>query len=124
MQQVIRLANFDPLPQTRLSVILAGRNEGMAKLDPKLLELAELRIEVDPWEPGDTEHYVAASLAQAGRQSPVFDEPAVARLHELSHGIPRRVSQLADLSLLAGAGANLQHIDVGIVDSVCQELAM
>jgi type II secretory pathway predicted ATPase ExeA len=124
LQQVLRLANFDPLPETRLSVILAGRNDGMAKLDPNLLELAELRIEVEPWEPSDTEHYVETSLAQVGRQSPVFDEPAVARLHELSHGIPRRVSQLADLSLLAGAGANLQHIDVGTVNSVCQELAM
>lgn len=124
LQQVTRLANFDPLPQTRLSLIAAGRSEGMMRLDPKLLELADLRIEVEPWESADTQHFVAASLAQAGRNSPVFAEPAVARLHELSHGIPRRVSQLADLSLLAGAGANLQQIDAAVVDSVCQELAM
>jgi hypothetical protein len=30
---------------------------------------------------------------------------------------------LADLALVAGAGANLQQIDAGVVESVYQELA-
>ncbi len=123
MQNVLRLVNFDPLPESRLTVVLAGRNEGMARLDPRLLDLAELRIEVEPWEPSDTGGYVSTVLAQAGRNAPVFAEPAVARLHELSHGVPRRVSQLADLALVAGAGANLQQIDANVVESVYQELA-
>jgi general secretion pathway protein A len=123
LQNVMRLVNFDPSPETRLTVVLAGRNEGMAHLDPRLLDLAELRIEVEPWEPADTGSYVSTLLAQAGRQTPVFAEPAVARLHELSHGVPRRISQLADLALVAGAGANLQQIDAGVVESVYQELA-
>ena len=67
------------------------------------VEMAELRIDVAPWEESDTEDYLRHSLARAGRENPVFDEPAVRRLHELTHGIPRRVSQLANLALLAGA---------------------
>jgi general secretion pathway protein A len=123
LQHVTRLACFDPSPETRLCIVLAGRNEGMSKLGERLLDLADLRIDVEAWEPNDTGSFVTTLLAQAGRQSPVFAEPAVARLHELSHGIPRRISQLADLALLAGAGASLQQIDAGVVDSVCQELA-
>ena len=123
LQHVTRLASFDPTPEARLTIVLAGRNEGMARLCPRLLDLADLRIDLDPWEPADTENFVATLMAQAGQRSPVFAEPAVARLHELAHGIPRRVSQLADLALLAGAGANLQQIDAEVVDSVCQELA-
>ena len=123
LQQVTRLAAFDPSPDGRLTIVLAGRNEGMAKLCPRLLDLADLRIDLEPWEPADTENFVATLMAQAGQRSPVFAEPAVARLHELSHGIPRRVSQLADLALLAGAGANLQQIDAEVVESVCRELA-
>jgi type II secretory pathway predicted ATPase ExeA len=48
----------------------------------------------------------------------------VDRLHELAHGIPRRVSQLADLALLAGAGRNLDQIDAEVVETVYQELGV
>ena len=92
----------------------------MGRLGDHLLDLAELRIDIEPWEPADTEDYLSHSLAQAGCQTPVFDEPAVARLHELSRGIPRRVTQLADLALVAGAGRELRQIDAEVVESVYQ----
>ena len=117
------MARFDLSPQTHLTLVLAGRNEGIAKLDERLLDLAELRIDVEPWKPADTGEFVSTLLAQAGRRSPVFAEPAVTRLHELSTGIPRRVSHLADLTLLAGAGQKLEQIDAGVVEGVYRELA-
>ncbi len=120
--QVARLARCQAAPELRLTLVLAGRPEGMRKLDPHLLDLVELRIEVEPWEPADTQQFLISSLARAGRKAPVFAEPAVTKLHELTHGIPRRVSQLADLALLAGAGQNLQHIDAGLVEAAYQEL--
>ena len=122
LRHVTRLACFDLSPETRLSIVLAGRKEAAATLDDRLLDLAELRIDLEPWEPTDTENCVTTLLAQAGRQSPVFAEPAVARLHTLAHGIPRRVSQLADLALVAGAGQELQQIDVEVVEGVFEEL--
>ena len=54
----------------------------------------------------------------------IFAEPAVARLHELSHGIPRRITQLADLSLVAGAGERLAEIDADVVEAVYHELGV
>jgi general secretion pathway protein A len=122
LQHVTRLACTDLSPETRLSVVLSGRKEVLAKLGDRLLDLAELRIDLEPWEAADTEKCVTTLLAQAGRRSPVFAEPAVTRLHELSHGIPRRVSQLADLALLAGAGQELQQIDADVVEGVFEEL--
>jgi type II secretory pathway predicted ATPase ExeA len=122
LQHVARLARFDPSPEMRLSLVLASRNEGIAKLGESLCELVDLRIEVEPWEPADTEEFLHLRLSQAGRQSPVFAKGAVARLHELSHGIPRRVSRLADLALLAGAGQHLHQIDADVVEEVYQEL--
>jgi type II secretory pathway predicted ATPase ExeA len=124
LQHVARLARFDPSPEMRLTLVLASRNEGMLKLGEPLRELVDLRIEVEPWEAADTEEFLHVRLAQAGRQSPVFAEAAVTRLHELSHGIPRHVSRLADLALLAGAGQQLQQIDAGVVEEVCKELAV
>jgi general secretion pathway protein A len=124
LQHVSRLARLEPSPEMRLTIVLAGRNEGMAKLGESLLGLSELRVELEPWQPSDTQQYVKTLLSQAGRQKPVFAQRAVDRLHELAHGIPRRVSQLADLALLAGAGQNLEQIDAGVVEEAYQELGV
>ena len=124
LAQVTRLAQFDPSPESRLTLVLAGDRERLGRIGQQLLELTELRIDVEPWEQADTEDFLNCSLARAGCQSPVSADPAVARLHELSHGIPRRITQLADLSLLAGAGRNLEQIDTDVVESVCQELGV
>jgi type II secretory pathway predicted ATPase ExeA len=121
---VARLARHDLTPESRLTIILAGRRERIARLGEPLLDLAELRIDVEPWEQADTESYIEASLARAGRHEPVFDPKAVARLQELTGGVPRRVSRLADLALLAGAGRDLQQIDAEVVEAVHQELGV
>jgi general secretion pathway protein A len=122
--QLARLAQHDPSPEARLTLVLTGRYDRMGRLGDRLLDLAELRIDVAAWQESETADYLRRSLAEAGRESPVFDEPAVAKLHELSHGIPRRVSQLADLALVAGAGRQLDQIDAQVVESVYQELGV
>jgi len=124
LQQVTRLTQHDLSPETRLTIVLAGRPDRTAQLGDRLLDLAELRIDVEPWAESDTAEFLETSLTQAGSKTAVFAEPAVARLHELSQGIPRRISQLADLSLVAGAGAELREIDADTVESVCRELGV
>lgn len=124
LDQVTRLAQYDPSPASRLTMVLAGQRERMGRIGHELLDLAELRIDLDPWEQPDTEAFLSSSLAQAGRESSVFADPAVARLHELSQGIPRRVSQLADLALLAAAGEDLEQVGADVVESVYHELGV
>lgn len=124
LTQVTRLAKSDPRPDSRLTIVLAGQPSRLNRLPVALLELAELRIDLEAWEPGDTARFIETSLAKAGRSAPAFGEPAVARLHELAGGIPRRVSQLADLALVAGAGHRLSSIDAQTVESVCRELGV
>ncbi len=121
---VARLVKSDPSAPSRLTVVLAGQEQRVRRLDRDLLEMTELRIDLGRWERGDTEDYVQTALAQAGRAAAAFDPPALARLHELSRGIPRRAAQLADLSLVAGAGQDLGQIDAGTVESVSQELGV
>jgi general secretion pathway protein A len=105
-------------------LVLAGHRERMSRIGRGLLELAELRIDIDPWEAGDTAGYVRHALEQAGCQTELFTASALERLHEIAQGVPRRVSQLADLALLAGAGQNLPQIDANVVDSVYHELGL
>lgn len=124
LDQVLRLVQHENSPEARLTLVLAGRPERLGRIGSRLLELAELRIDVAEFEQSDTADFVRHSLAEAGREAEIFDPAALERLHALAHGVPRRVSQLADLALLAGAGENLPSIDAGMVDSVYHELGV
>ena len=124
MTQLTRLAQFDMAAQSRLTIVLSSRRERAGTLGDGLLDLVDLRIELEPWEQTETEQYLQASLAQAGCATPVFIPPAVVRLHQLAGGIPRRVRELADLSLLAGASDGLQQIDADVVESVHAQLSV
>jgi len=124
LTQVTRLAKSESGPDSRLTMVLTGQPARMGRLGTGLLELADLRIDVEAWEPADTAQFIESSLRKAGRSTPVFGEPAVARLHQLARGIPRRISQLSDLAMVAGVGRNLASIDAETVDSACRELGV
>jgi len=122
--QIARLAQWDRWSDLALTIVLAGRHDQMGRLGGAVLELSELRIDLEPWEPADTEQYLRQSLSQVGGSDEIFAPPAVAKIHELSGGIPRRISQLADLALVAGAGQKLQQIDADVVESVFHEFCL
>ena len=122
--QLVWLAQLDTSRDARLTIVLAAQPERLYKLDTRLLELADLRIDLEGWDADDTAAFVKQSLAKAGRTTPIFSEAALVRLHQLTGGVPRRIKQLADLALLAGAGGNMAQIEPSTIDSVYQELGV
>lgn len=124
LTQVARIAKYDLVPNSRLTLVLAGQANRIASIGEALLDLAELRIDVPAWEPGDTEGFLHRSLEQAGGHGTVIGHEAAQRMHELAGGSPRRVRQLADLALLAAAGNNLEVVDVNTVDAACEQLGV
>lgn len=121
---VSRLAHTEELPGLRLSLVIAGREHQRAQLSRDLLQVVDLRIDLSPWTDAETTQYTQQALLRAGSSQPIFTESGLARLYELSHGIPRRVNQLAELALLAGAGQELDSIDAETVESVFLELSV
>lgn len=123
LAHVLRLVQFQHTTAAALTVVLAADVEEYSNLGSRLLDLVELRIDVEPWERDVTAAYVTEALERAGAGGrAIFSEAAVLRLHEVSGGIPRRISQLADLALLAGAGQELTQIDAATIDLVHTEL--
>jgi general secretion pathway protein A len=110
------------LPDVDLTVVAAASDDGLSGLG-RLVDHADLRVELACWSVDDTRNYLSASLASAGRQQTVFAERAVQRLFQLSGGLPRRVGQLAQLALIAGAGQSLTQIDEQTVLAVHDELS-
>lgn len=123
LDHLVRLIQSDRGMPMALVLVLAAPANKISHIGPRLLELAELRIDLEPWEEPDTGGYLMSALAQSGRKSPLFTDSAVLRLHALTGGIPRRVNQLAALALVAGAALQLSKIDADTIDAVYHELA-
>jgi type II secretory pathway predicted ATPase ExeA len=124
LEQVVRLAQHDARHPALMTIVLAAAAHRPARLGRRILALADLRIELEPWSPEDTAQFISDALQQCGREEPIFDGHAVLRVHQLAHGVPRQICQLADLCLLAGAAQGLHSIDEATVETVSQELGV
>jgi len=107
-----------------LTVVGTARAETARKIGSRLLDLVALRIDLATWNETETNDYLASTLSSAGRQQPAFNEAATRRLFELSGGAPRKVNQLAQLALLAGASQKLNQVDEATIEAVQEELSV
>jgi type II secretory pathway predicted ATPase ExeA len=129
---VNRLAQHDPSPEARLTIVLACDERRTARLGESLLGRCGLRVDIEPWDRDDTLDFLEHAIAQLqqedgaenGRHADIFSETAIDKLHELSGGIPRRISQLARWAMLAGAGLGLGEIDEETVVAAAEELGV
>lgn len=119
-----RLAQSDSAADAPLTIVVSADYDCAEHVGAALLDLVELRVDLARWDANETAEFLAASLAAADAQQQIFSDEAVQQLHRLSGGIPRRVAQLADLALLAGAGGGLKQVDAETVQSACDELAV
>lgn len=119
-----RLSILDSTAEARLALILAAKPGTVGRVGRRLLEAADLKIELDRWSEEDSLQFLDMAIKRAGRQTPLFTRAALERLHYLAEGVPRRLKQLADLSLLAGAGQELPSIDADTIDTVFHELGV
>jgi general secretion pathway protein A len=124
LAQVARLAEVDLSPRPGLTIVLAARPERTGRLGGRILELAELKIELDPWSEGETQKYLSQRVPEHAGSPPSFAPQAASRLHALAHGVPRRISQLANLALVAAAGQGLDSVDPDLVEGVYRELGL
>ena len=83
---------------------------------------AELQIDLPCWEISQTSEFLGWSLTRVGRKEPVFTDQAVELIQQFSGGIARKIVQIADLSLVAGAVSQSNCVDFDCVEQVAQEL--
>ncbi len=134
LTQFVRLARLDPSPfpspnwggvrgGARWTIVLAAEPAQAVHWNETLRGLVDLRIDLPAWDLQETIGYVQTALVDAGRIEPLFEDDALALVHELTQGIPRQIARLADFALLAGAAAELETIDRSTVDAAHDEIA-
>ena len=112
------------LADAPLTMVASARPETAGRIGTGVLSHAALRIELALWTNTETDEYLSRSLAAPKRQQPIFDAAATQQLFALSGGAPRRVRQLAELALVAGASQELAQIDEQTVCAVHEELSV
>lgn len=123
MRPLGRLLRLDTEPDARWTVVLATDPDKLHRLDEAVLHAIDLRVDLYRWSLDDTIGYLQDALVDAGRLTPVFDEAAIHRLHELTSGAPRHVVRLADFALVAGAGTGVDEIDASLIDQAFEEIS-
>jgi general secretion pathway protein A len=115
LTQLVRLAQLPASCVGSLTIVLATNPTQASRLGSRLIELVELRVDLEPWDCQDTTGYLQMALVAAGAERPIFDDPALDEIHRLSGGVPRQVNRLADYALVAGSSAGLELIDAATV---------
>src|SRR5690606_16992160 len=77
LTQVARLAQSEMASQGKLHLLLAAGTTQVHRLGARLLDLVDLRVDLEAWEQEDTVGYLQHTLVAAGRERPVFDEQAL-----------------------------------------------
>lgn len=123
---MIRLMlNLRESDNIEFSVILCGRPEllGLVETSAGLGQRIAVRAGLDPLNAKETAEYIAARMRSAGGTGREFTPAAAHRLWQLSQGVPRRLNQLCDLTLLVGYADALQLIGAVEVDAAAEELS-
>jgi general secretion pathway protein A len=121
------LTNLAADDRPLLGLVLFGQPELRERLHARGGEAFAQRVgvayHVGALDLEETGAYLAHRLSVAGRSSPLFEPVAVAAIHRLSGGVPRRINQLAGNALLEGFGRDVATIGADVVEAAAADLA-
>jgi general secretion pathway protein A len=126
LEQVRVLADVDTAEHV-LQVVLVGEPRlGGTLKRPELRQLAQrisVRCELQPLTADEVAGYVTHRLSVAGRNPRVeFARRAIARVYELSGGVPRLINLLCDRALAMGCSSGAAVIGRDLIDAAAQDL--
>ncbi len=127
LEQLRLLTNLETAERKLLQIILIGQPELRDMLArPDLEQLSQrviARYHLDALSAEETPAYIRHRLAVAGPNAALpFDAEALAALHRLSGGVPRRINLLADRALLGAYGQVQQVATRAMVEQAAHEV--
>ena len=128
LEQLRLLTNLETNERKLLQIILIGQPELRTMLArPELEQLAQrviARYHLGSLSAPETGSYIAHRLAVAGAGAAVkpFPRSLVARIHQLSFGVPRRINLLCDRALLGAYVENSPQVNRTILRRAAQEV--
>ncbi|MCG6534692.1 MAG: AAA family ATPase [Syntrophales bacterium LBB04] len=126
LEEIRLLLNFQLNDRFLITVILLGQPELKDKI--RAIEQLEQRIAIKyhlaPFDFNDTARYVLFRQKKAGGNANVFSKEAIERIYEHTKGVPRKINNLCDLSLLIGFSKSEKVISSVTIESIIKDGAL
>jgi len=107
-----------------VTLIMIGQTplkEKIANLKP-LKERIAIKYDLSPLDLKDTIRYILFRLKKAGAERGIFSKEAVKSVYSYAGGIPLRINNVCERSLLIGMMMKTQVVDKKIVDYAIEDL--
>lgn len=117
------LLNFQLNDQFLMTLILIGQPElrDIVSQIPQLDSRISIRCHLKPLDLRETAQYIFFRLKVAGMNKGIFTKEAVEKIHSYTGGVPRRINNLCDLSLLVGFSKKIELIDSSVVQQLIDD---
>ncbi len=127
LEQLRLLTNLETAERKLLQIVLIGQPELREMVArPELEQLAQritARYHLGALSFAETQQYIQHRLAVAGPSAPLpFSAAALARIHALSGGVPRRINLLADRALLGAYAQGQPRAEKRTVEQAAREV--
>ena len=127
LEQLRLLTNLETNERKLLQIILIGQPELRGILGkPELEQLAQrviARFHLGTLDRVETHRYILHRMQVAGLRGPLpFSKQAMARVHVLARGVPRRINLLCDRALLGAFAAGVPRLTEAVVDQAAREV--
>ena len=126
LEQVRLLTNLETTKHKLLQIILIGQpelNDLLSRNDLRqLAQRVTARYHLGALAANEIEDYVNYRLGVAGCRQPLFSKQALAKLHVLTGGIPRKINVLADHALLGAYSKSESIVSAQSVKAAAREV--
>jgi general secretion pathway protein A len=116
-----RLVRLGQQSLAHLTVIAAFNRTKPTRPMKEFFELADMGVEVKPFERVETESYIHNRLESFGGPRSVFQADAIDQVQKATGGVPRDINRLCELALLAGMSESRKAIDRNLIASLAGE---
>ena len=115
--------NYQLNDQFLLSLILIGQPElrGIIRKVEQLDQRIAVRYHLGPLSFDQTVKYILFRLSKAGLIKNVFTDDALRTIYDHSRGVPRKINNICDMSLLIGFGMKIREIDVDVIQEAVRD---
>lgn len=124
-EEIRLLLNFQLEDKFLITLLLLGQPELKPKVGklPQLEQRFSIKYHLTHLSQEEVAKYIQHRCRTAGKKELIFTDKACEAIYKASAGIPRKINNICDVSLILGYSKKLDIIDQDIIDAVADDLA-
>ena len=124
LEEIRLFLNFQLNNRFLITLVLIGQPELLEKIKPmpQLQQRLGIKYHLLGLDLKETEEYIKHRLSVAGARRDIFAKKAFEAIYSHSEGIPRKINNICDMSLLISFGQEVKIIDKKLVEKLAADL--